>query len=1502
MKKLIFKILIISILVCVAVGVMAESVSYSAGTKIRACMVLPNTSSTQPAQAKYILENFNNYREVLRGSTGYDADIYLYNPRKSDGAANYWILTSDELSYNVLKNYDIVFGSMKDYWDQLAFYAWTGGIVVDTSATNTSSQSFSPNNNSVMSNFPYNSSSSYSFSNSGSGFITYYGLEKPFEALHYKNSNNSSSRLHEIDTPLAYYKYGLGTLVYIYSGFPEYDAQNNRFKDTANLLYNLLCDNSSRNLTRNAATLGESLLSTASYYGDMPIVVGGTTYYVNGDKFYCEGFDLTDGANGEVPDENLSRPEYMGDGTFVMYDAKGSLYMCTIDFENDKSVSTNRVTWFKLYTTENTCNETLEFAPVVNDYWAYFVDDKGDLNCVNTYFLDSGKAKYSWVTKGVSNANSKIMAAPIKNSYKDMYGSMVTTINWVVLNDTTATYSYLFCSVPIAIEGEISRRQPRNVEPYNQIIPNYCGFPNITGNNTFVLADSEATTPDDVFISVRADNHILTPYSNNHTSNWDYKINFSGKSIKRNGYIQLNTEETSDRKIVLVNDLPGTTDLPTQEMTFVLDYVPKYGTALRSGLPFATGMFDIHQELVALRNGVVYETAKTAHTNDGDGSELHYINKQAFMEDLRQGTYSRYPQWSYLPHAGFNSVKNPLNQDISIFSNIDWGLPYYATGDVRVFVNGITSYDNDIYVSVTADMGMWKRSAIICLDGNSTPEIHLVDADRNPVRIKYNQINHQGHVREVNYSPRIYQPSVYDTEIAFTDSVFNYNSADFERGIINVNNMNFFNKNGKTQMITSSLPVFVQLEWILDMRAPAPVRTFLPIFPGTCSTLDIASYNNSLGSVSVPISNSAGTNVDKQVYVDLSAWNMVKWYSVLPGNTETFGKPIVVRDKVMVLGDEKDEFGVKKLNKVFTVLLKGNNTGGVKIRENNIRVASLGNDITVNDKLQISANPNKIAVTDGAKVYDLETAKTLILDNSVLEEIDPAGNVAWRLSTIEYDDGNGNDMEFALENPVRARYVFDNGHIAVADASTKIIFVIDKSGALLSRNVSGSNGQWWMFGAFADPYGLLRAGSSLELGYVNDFVFWTDSKSGVTYNHFLVADSTNKRVMDLVIDTDDNGNIINNGFMDNGNVIPYLNWVSYDIIPGNKNNFVSVDITEKVKDASGNEFRAVVAGIANYNTAERNGIRKAKGGSVVMYDYRLTVSDYNKTNQDTYNIRFGRMFDSIGKEGDTIFDDSIYDGISPYISGLKKVAIANLDGRNFNSSDVRNYSELQLVLCDEFGANLYKVNSQEVRNGYVYYFWTFDGTRSVPSRYFGFDNPNYDKLIAGLGTDYLPGRFKPFSSNYYNRVYNGNAAYRTTFAPIKAPIIPLDVKVLDDGKWLILNGYSGNIKYYYQNPYDEIIYEVEGKYQGEAIEVTFDNNNIPKLTWSSNQFESFAIDNFVNVTNPTDEELANWNRVLDEMDIRVYSPQNSPIGYDNNIVGGARYSNRVLKSPKSLDR
>ena len=128
---------------------------------------------------------------------------------------------------------------MQDYWDQLAFYAWTGGIVVDTSAGNTSSESFTANNNSVMSNFPYNSSSSYSFNHSGSGFSTFYGLEKPFEALYYKKTNNNGSRIHEIDTPLAYCKYGLGALVYIYAGFPEYDATNNRFKDTANLLYNL---------------------------------------------------------------------------------------------------------------------------------------------------------------------------------------------------------------------------------------------------------------------------------------------------------------------------------------------------------------------------------------------------------------------------------------------------------------------------------------------------------------------------------------------------------------------------------------------------------------------------------------------------------------------------------------------------------------------------------------------------------------------------------------------------------------------------------------------------------------------------------------------------------------------------------------------------------------------------------------------------------------------------------------------------------------------------------------------------------------------------------------------------------------------------------------------------------------------------------------------------------------------------------------------------------------
>ncbi|MBQ0105182.1 MAG: hypothetical protein KBT47_03995, partial [Armatimonadetes bacterium] len=877
----------------------------------------------------------------------------------------------------------------------------------------------------------------------------------------------------------------------------------------------------------------------------------------------------------------------------------------------------------------------------------------------------------------------------------------------------------------------------------------------------------------------------------------------------------------------------------------------------------------------------------------------------SFAENRRQGTHQRYQAWSYLPHAGFQNTKSPLSEDkaLNIYSYIDWGFPSYAgsTAGAQIYVNGIKSYNGKVYVSLTADMGMWTRSAVVCINSSAVPEIRIVDADRNTVNLRYNQISQNGFNREVGYTVKLYQPSVYDTEIPYPARVFNAPSTDLTEGLIKVNNMQNFQNNGHSQMITSSLPVFVQLSYDLDQTASNVKRYYLPIYPETCGTLDIDAYNREVGTVLFPLTAGDGTNVNKRLYADLSNWNQVEWYCVLPGNTEIFGEPVCSGDTVTLIGYEKDEFGKIQQNRLFSVVPKISDGG--KVREDSVKVSALPLDMSVRDGLRTSFGVNKLSVASQNQVSVLENSKTLVIDNNSLVELDGSGNLAWRLNKVEYNDGGDNDFDFTLENPVRARYVFDNNHIAVADAGTKTIFVMDKNGKLKSQTVGLDNGQWWMFNSFTDPFGLLRSGGSTDLGFMSDFVFWTETKGNTTLNHFLVADTTNKRVLDLVIETDENGDIAGNEFYD-GNVLPYLNWVSYDIIPGNKNNFVSVDITEKLKDADGNEMRAVVCGIANYNASDRNGVKRAKGGSVVIYDYRMDTENFADTDEDAYLKRFGRIYDSIGKNGDNIFGNNT-DSAVPSFSGVKKVIIANFDGRNFDPNDIQEYSDLELVVCDDMGVCSYTIENKNKANGVTYYYWDYNINKLIPADYFGLNDPLYDVNIVAFRNDLVPGRFRPFSSNYYNRVNNGDTALRTSYAPLKVPIVPMDAKVLPNGNILVLNGYSGKVTYNYKNPYDNLVYDIEADYRGEAIEFTFGTErglDYPEIVWTSNQLKSYCIDDYVTVGNYTEEELSNWNRILDNLDGKVYSPDNSPINYDNNIIGGFSYMNKPLRVPKSLDR
>ena len=1519
---------------------MAESVTFTPSVKVRACVLGEYTDGL-------FFENMNTMLKNCQGQTSFDVNTKFYNPRgdrDSEEVYQYWALPYDQVSSKILSQFDVIYAyndaDIIGYEKILQNWIQNGGIFIvnDISKSHLYLNIFKQKQVSSFKldeDLNYNATSYYyPFPKVGSTTVKDFTLGQMLDFSGFSYYYDSMFKAED-----GYYgnfvvNFGKGKIICL----GKSTDSTNLYKCHYNLIWSAISDNSSRQSEAKRPTGLTGIMSTDTYHGDKALIVGKQVFYVLGEKFYVDGFDLTDGANGTVPSEELSRPEHLGGSDFVMYDEKGNLYMCCIDYNEDKSIDSNKVMWYKLYSTNDIdCTNTKDFAPVVFNYWVYFLDNKGDLNCVWTKELHEGKAKYSWVTKGASLTNSVAKCAPVLSSRIDMYGSQVTEISWIGLNDSGATnLKYSLCSVPVAVVHECSRRQPSNLEPYNQIIPNYSGWPNLTGNNTIKIFDDDKTTPEVIFCNLGYEDEgefiALSPYMKGETSEWDYKVNKSSKDAKRDGYIELNTVVTDG---VTYFNTTCKTDKIKGKMPaaydFYLSYVPKYTTALRSEVPFASGMFSFRQDLISNGNGVVYSVKKSSNNIDEDNAsqDLNFVNKHNITENLRQGTFSRYAQWSYLPHAGFTNLKSPTSSSkvINAYSYIDWGFPAYTNAtNVKVVLNGITSYNNNVLLNVTAIFGNIKRSAVICLDGNAEPEISIVDENRNPVALRYIQKDKKGTSRTVSHSAKIYQPSVYDTEIAYNDRVFNASSYDYYNGIIKVNNMaNFAKKDGKSQMITTSLPAFVLFSYTLDQLSGSTEKTYIPIFPGTCPIADVSTYNQEIGDVTIPITDGS-KNVDTKVYADMSKWNIIKWYAVLPGNTETFGKPLVSGDNVLVFAKEHDEYNKNSQNKSFIISLKGNIENGVKVRENDIKSASIDNNVNFNEKIQTSFSPEKVVVSNGNNVYAFENRKTLIVDGTTLQELDPSGNVAWRLSKVEYSNNKDKESsdyktyDFTLENPIKAKYVFDNNHIAVADAGSKSIMVMDKTGWLKPADPENNTGNWWLFKSFDDPYGLLRAGTSLELGFISDFLFWTEENGNITNCHFMVADSTNKRVMDLVIYVNKDGKVINNNFI-NGMVVPQLNWVTYDNVQGAKNNYVSLDISEKILDRNGDEMRVVVCGIANYNVSERNGIRRAKGGSVAIYDYRMDANLTQNTNNATHIKRFGRLYDTIGKPGDGIYNTDTYDKtVGSYISGLKKVVIANLDGRNFNSGDIKDYDKLEVILCDDFGANLYYVADSEVKGNMFFYYWNYDTKRSISSKYFGHEHPNYDKYITNLASN-IPNvmRFQPFSANYYSR-NSYNNLYLTDYAPIKAPIVPIDVKVLSNGNWLILNGWTGELKYNYENPADGLLYTIEGKYYGEVIELGFKTIRetvnseevdvvYPEVIWTSNQFKSIAIDDYLTIyksgsnwTGWSNEQLDNWNRVLDDMDIRVYSPQNSIIGYENNIIGGAKYTNKTLKSPRSLDR
>lgn len=1357
-------------------------------------------------------------------------------------------------------------------------------------------------------------------------------------------------------------------------------SSNDDYKRIAyNLFFYALGKGNSEKPTRLSQLLGDSITYAGAFSNSGKAIIDANRviYTINNPGNYgvaIEGVNLT---NGKAPDKSipLSRPAVLGENNILVYNEDGKVYMYSGITYDTNGMDVNTGSWKEIYIPEDTdapddmTFANVEYAPVVNNNWVYYADNKGRLHSIYTGDLKNGVAQQFWVTKPIRSVDdTKLVSTPVIYSRTDVFGASVTEVAWLATNGASGAASVVICSVPVFVENEIPAYQPINGISGDEIRLNYMVYPQWSQYKANIYKKDSVGLLDLVCEYNKGTDYApkLMPLAvlndKDTTGDWDAKLyseikSDSGlyKTLKLN--IETVTDSVSgnttmcfskDSKIVKNNS--ELKELPISNLKILATYVPEYEIAISSPISIKLSFID-NGILDYSSDGFVY-APEVIGDADGD-PRFKYITKSFTRNANTSRQYMRDLQWSYYPHTGLKDVTTPAGKQ-KTYSHIEWGFPegMDATNAAISYVSEPVAVGERVYFAATATLNKVNRTVIFCLESNPNTAIRIVDEDGDPVHLYTNKLVDGNWVTDKTLPVTLYQPdpanpnsSVSDIELNARDVSSRVTFSGGRLSIPDIAGLRKLKQDGEKNKFlpyggfTTALPVYVAVD-----------GQYLPVVLDNTSLVDsnyntavLSKYDNSI----TVWDEASSSNVTKKLYVDLSEWNQINWYSVLPGNTTPGSLPIVTGDRVMIFAETKDEGGVFVSNHAYTISPKANIAMGTRVLTEDISDSNLPDSIYLDTAGRAAVGSNLIAVpaniSGTASIALFENNRTLITDSNKIMEIDGNGNATWRLINPEIwvnNSGTWGISTFPFNNPVKAKYLVDDNiknksTVVVADSGKGALMFFDKNGVVKSNRYNNTYYNWY-FDEFADQYGLLSSGQPKTFSNISDFVVWTEVISDTqTRYHMTVADSGNKRIVDLTFMLTD-GRLEDCYTDNNGHVIPYLNWVTYDTIQDKKFKYTSVDVSDIVYNPfTDSNIRVVVAGIANFNAAERNGLKKSRGGSVLLYSYVIDKADVNLDN--IANQRFGKSIDGIGKYGDsigipTVLDDivgeSLNDMLITEIKGLKK---ASISGYGFNSSGSTDLSNMGIVICDDSGVIEYVVkrdsSNNPIKNANNTYVWV--PRRYVPATLFGVERPESDKLIRGTFVSKsldltIPARFRPFSDAYYQRVGFGagysigsNGEFKTNWMPIKAPVIPMDVKVLSNGNWLITNGYSGNLKYRYKNPYDGNVYTTEAKYNGDVLEVEFKDVNsgapewwCPRIIWSNNNFDSYTIDDYISGISSgsynTDQAEA-WNAIVENLDGFTYMDSTST-GSNNQpsalgkTIGGWKMKNTPLQAPKSADR